>query len=98
MAIPMCRISAWHDAATEAETLTKTGAVLGTPGYMSPEQAVGSRGEVGPTSDVYAIGCILYQTLTGRPPFQAASPVDVVLMLLEQEPISPRLVNPNAEP
>ncbi len=79
------------------ESLTKTGAVLGTPSYMSPEQAVGTRGEVGPASDVYAMGSILYHALTGRPPFQARSAVDVVLMVLEQEPIPPRLVNPRAQ-
>ncbi len=80
-----------------AATLTKTGAVLGTPAYMAPEQAAGNRGQVGPASDVYSIGCMLYTALTGRPPFQAASPVDVVLMVLEQEPLPPRYLNPKAE-
>ncbi len=82
---------------TDAATLTKSGAVLGTPAYMAPEQAAGNRGDVGPSSDVYSIGTVLYQTLTGRPPFQAASPVDVVLMVLEQEPLPPRMLNPKAE-
>ena len=80
-----------------AESLTNTGAVLGTPTYMSPEQAGGNRGEVGPLSDVYSLGSVLYHALTGRPPFQAASPVDVVLMLLEQEPLPPRLLNARAD-
>ena len=79
------------------ESLTRTGAILGTPSYMSPEQAAGSRGIVGPTSDVYSLGAILYQCLTGRPPFQAASALDVVMMVLEQDPVLPRLLNPKAD-
>lgn len=81
----------------EAESLTRTGAVLGTPAYMAPEQAAGARGEVGPGSDVFSLGTILYQMLTGRPPFQAASPVDTVLLLLEQDVVPPRVVNPRAD-
>jgi serine/threonine-protein kinase len=77
--------------------LTRSGAILGTPGYMAPEQAVGTRGEVNPTTDVYSLGAILYAMLTGRAPFQAASPVDTVLMVLEQDPPPPRLLNPKAD-
>lgn len=79
-------------------SLTNTGAILGTPTYMSPEQAAGSRGRVGPASDVYSLGAILYQTLTGRPPFQGSTPMETVLMVLEQEPLPPRLVNSKADP
>lgn len=79
------------------ESLTRTGSVIGTPSYMAPEQAAGARGQVGPQSDVYSLGAIMYHMLTGRPPFQAASPVDTVLMLLEQDPITPRVLNRNAD-
>ena len=79
-------------------TLTKSGAILGTPSYMAPEQAAGARGEVKPASDVYSLGAVLYHTLTGRPPFQAASPVDTVLLALEQDPVPPRVINPKADP
>ena len=73
--------------------LTRSGAIVGTPNYIAPEQAAGSRGELGPYSDVYSLGMILYEMMTGRPAFQAASPLDTVLLLLEQDPLPPRLLN-----
>jgi hypothetical protein len=82
---------------SDEPSLTKTGAILGTPAYMAPEQAAGNRGQVGPTSDVYSLGVVLYHMLTGRPPFQGASPVETVLMVLEQDPVPPRLLNQNAD-
>jgi len=85
------------DGVPVGEALTRPGAILGSPSYMSPEQAAGSRGNVGPASDIYSLGAILYQCLTGRPPFQAASPLDVVMMVLEQDPVLPRLLNPRAD-
>ena len=78
-------------------SLTQSGAILGTPGYMPPEQAVGKRGHLGPASDVYSLGAVLYHMLTGRPPFQAASPVDTLLSVLEQDPLPPRLLNPRVD-
>lgn len=74
-------------------TLTQSGAILGTPAYMAPEQAAGNRGKVGPLSDVYSLGAILYALVTGRAPFQGASPVDTMLLVLEQDPMPPRLLN-----
>lgn len=75
--------------------LTRTGDVLGTPSYMPPEQARGLRNSMGPTSDVYAIGSILYECLTARPPFRAESVVETIQQVIHSEPAAPRLLNPD---
>jgi tetratricopeptide (TPR) repeat protein/predicted Ser/Thr protein kinase len=74
--------------------LTGTGQILGTPSYMPPEQAAGETHEIGPAADVYALGAVLYTMLTGRPPFQAPSPMETLLQVLEKEPVAPRQLDP----
>jgi formylglycine-generating enzyme required for sulfatase activity/tRNA A-37 threonylcarbamoyl transferase component Bud32 len=73
--------------------LTQTGEVLGTPAYMSPEQAKGKK-EIGPATDVHALGVILYELLTGRPPFQSGTVMDTVDLVINKEPRALRALRP----
>jgi WD40 repeat protein len=73
---------------------TASGAVMGSPSYMAPEQAGGRSHTAGPAADVYALGAILYECLTGRPPFQAATAVETVMLVLSAEPVPPRRLRP----
>lgn len=78
-----------------SDNLTQSGQILGTPGYMAPEQATGRTDLQGPGTDIYSLGAILYFLLTGRPPFQAASTLETLDQVVRQQPVSPRDLNPS---
>jgi serine/threonine-protein kinase len=73
---------------------TATGVIAGTPSYMAPEQAAGRTKDIGPAADIYSLGAILYELLTGQPPFTADNPLDILLDVLSGDPLLPRRINP----
>jgi len=77
----------------DAEGLSVSGAIMGTPSYMAPEQAQGQVKNIGPPTDIYGLGAILYECLTGRPPFRAASTLDALRQVVDVPPAPPRLLN-----
>ena len=79
----------------DQEGRTVSGAIMGTPSYMAPEQALGRLKQIGPVTDVYALGAILYEVLTGRPPFRGASSWETLDMVRTQDPVPPRQMQPN---
>ena len=78
---------------SRSSDLTASGQIMGTPNYMAPEQATGETAGVNCASDIYALGAILYETLTARPPFQASTSIETIRQVLESEPVSPRQLN-----
>jgi serine/threonine protein kinase len=77
--------------------LTRSGAIVGTPSYMSPEQAGGKTREFGPACDIWGLGAVLYEILTSRPPFRSDTPLDTLLLVLNTDPVPPRLLNPKVD-
>ncbi|WP_435007863.1 WD40 repeat domain-containing serine/threonine protein kinase [Tundrisphaera lichenicola] len=81
----------------DLDAQTQSGSVMGTPAYMSPEQALGRSRTLTTSADIYSLGATLYETLTGQPPFSADSVPEILRMVVEQEPARPRAINPSLD-
>ncbi len=92
----MAKCAVSHGESQLLRSLTVTGDLLGTPSYMAPEQASPGGQPIGPAADIYALGAILYELLTGRPPFKGETPLDTVLQVLHNEPVAVTELQPNA--
>ena len=95
--VPVAEDSLIIEGSSDDGNLTQSGAILGTPSWMSPEQAAGQTDSIDVASDIYSLGAVLYAMLTGRPPFQSASPLDTLLMVMEQDPPGIRVLNPKID-
>src|SRR5262249_31975278 len=73
---------------------TLSGARIGTPGYMAPEQVIGKSGTIGPAADIYALGVLLYEMLTGRPPFRGETASETERQVLDHQPVPPSRLTP----
>ncbi len=89
------RLDSVSHPSTDLTQLTLSGHMLGSPGYMPPEQAIGARGKMSRRSDVYSLGAMLYHLLTGRPPFSGGSMAESLYKVQHEDPVSPRLLNPD---
>ncbi len=85
-------------AVEDDSSQTRSGTILGSPSYMSPEQARGAVKDVGPLADLYTLGSVLYELLTGRPPFQGATVMETLDQVLSREPLPPSQLQPTVPP
>ena len=86
--VKLCDFGLAKDIDDSSQHMTQTGVVMGTPGYMAPEQAMGNQRDLGPPTDIFALGAILYELLTGRPPFRGETQLETIRMTAERDPVA----------